>query len=334
MGDDQDGAGAGQAVNGLLNLRLGFVVHGGGRFIQHQNGRIAQDCPRDGNALLLAAGKADAALPYHRIIALRHGPDKPVGISRLSGFFHFFPGSRRHAVGNVFRNGAVKEEGVLKDHGNLIAQRMEGKAPDVPAVQLHGTGNRVVKPLQQGKNRRFAHAGGPDDGHRLAGARRKGDVLQHRLLRVVMEGHMVKGNLPPAAFQLFCVRGFLDVRLGVQHLKHPDRPGIGRLDVLHQPCQHRQRLVKKAQIHDKSHHIGNRHIPPQRHPAAQADYNHRPQRGEKFHAGMVKGGGEIGPDVHAGIELAFLHHFVVLRLLLREGLDFLHAGKIVLQNAV
>ena len=70
VGDGEGGAPAGQLFQGLLHQALALVVQGAGGLVQNQDGRIFQEHPGDGNALLLPAGELDAPLAHEGVISL------------------------------------------------------------------------------------------------------------------------------------------------------------------------------------------------------------------------------------------------------------------------
>ena len=61
---------------------FGLGIQRAGRLVQNQDRRVAQHGPRDGEALPLAARHAHAALPDHRVVALRHLLDELVRHAR------------------------------------------------------------------------------------------------------------------------------------------------------------------------------------------------------------------------------------------------------------
>ena len=60
----------------LLNQPLGLRIDRRGRFVQDQDGRVAQDGTGDGEALLLPARELDAALADHGVVPLGQPFDK------------------------------------------------------------------------------------------------------------------------------------------------------------------------------------------------------------------------------------------------------------------
>src|SRR6059058_3729005 len=85
MGDDQGGAAALQAVEGLLDGRLVLAVHARERFVEQQDRRVLQQRPSDRDPLALTAGQARAALADDRLVTLRQGGYEIVRVGRPSG---------------------------------------------------------------------------------------------------------------------------------------------------------------------------------------------------------------------------------------------------------
>ena len=61
MGDDDSGASLHQPFKCLLDQVFGLGIHGGCSFIHNQDGRVLQDRPCNGQALLLTAGQFDSS---------------------------------------------------------------------------------------------------------------------------------------------------------------------------------------------------------------------------------------------------------------------------------
>lgn len=88
MRDDKRRAAFEHAAQLLLDHRLGFHIHGGGGIVQHQDLGIDQHRARDGRALLLAAGEAQAALAHDGLIAAGHLVDKFGGAGHVRRLDH------------------------------------------------------------------------------------------------------------------------------------------------------------------------------------------------------------------------------------------------------
>ena len=71
MRDHERGAVLRHALERVLNVLLGVAVERRGRLVEQQDRRRLQDGARDRDALLLAAGKFQAALADLGVVALR-----------------------------------------------------------------------------------------------------------------------------------------------------------------------------------------------------------------------------------------------------------------------
>ncbi len=54
VGDEEGGAAPKQGFDGVLDELLGEGIDGGGRLVQHEDVRVGQDCPGEGQKLLLS----------------------------------------------------------------------------------------------------------------------------------------------------------------------------------------------------------------------------------------------------------------------------------------
>ena len=104
------------------DLLFGVGVDAGEGVIKDQNARISQNSAGDGGALLLPAGKSNAAFPYHGGIRFREAFDVcgDVGGSgcvmnlRIAGLFG--------AESNVFTDGVAEQESFLGHKPDVAAQ--------------------------------------------------------------------------------------------------------------------------------------------------------------------------------------------------------------------
>ncbi len=102
----------------------------------------------------------------------------------------------RAAVGDVLPDRRAEQERVLQHEADLVAQRLDGEAPDVRAVDLDRPGDRVVEARDQVDDRRLAATRLADEGRDLSGLDREAEVLEHELIRRVPERHVLE--LDPA----------------------------------------------------------------------------------------------------------------------------------------
>ena len=75
---DRDGGGLlADLVQGVLNNLLRLRVEGGGGLIEHVDLRSSDDCPGDGDSLLLASGQFGPLHAYISLVALAVVLDQP-----------------------------------------------------------------------------------------------------------------------------------------------------------------------------------------------------------------------------------------------------------------
>ena len=158
VGDDQGGAAPGQFEQALLDRPLGFGVERGSRFVQDQNRRVLQEHPRNGQALLLAAGQFHPPLADDRVHAVGHVGDGFLQASTVRGVDDVGFGSAEAAIGDVVADGAREQEHVLLDNADLATQRGQRHRADVDAVDGDTAAFHVVEAWQQGADRGLAGA--------------------------------------------------------------------------------------------------------------------------------------------------------------------------------
>ena len=149
MGHRDDGAAMCQPIQRLLHRLLGFRIECRGGFIEQQDRRIAQEGPRDGESLALAAGKLQPALADQRIIALRQPADEAIGFRRFRRGPHFRIGRVRTAIADIFHHRALEQLHILRDHGDRRNQAGLGQFADRLAVDQHLSFLNVEQALQQ-----------------------------------------------------------------------------------------------------------------------------------------------------------------------------------------
>ena len=152
----------GQAVQRLLHGALGLVVQRAGGLVEHQHRRVAQDRPGDGDALLLAAGEAVAALADDGVVAVGQRRDEVVD---LRGARAASSSSSSVASGLAKRrfsaDRGVEEVGLLGDQPDGLRQRGEAEVAHVDAVDRHAAGVGVVEPRDEVAQRRLAASRSP-----------------------------------------------------------------------------------------------------------------------------------------------------------------------------
>ena len=131
MSDGDDGLALHEPFEGVDDEFFGLAVEGGGGLVEQEDGAVADHDAGDADALALASGEGGAALADQRVVAEGHAGDELVGVGESGGGDDLFFGGGRAAEGDVLVDGAVKEDGLLEDVADLVAERLELVVADV-----------------------------------------------------------------------------------------------------------------------------------------------------------------------------------------------------------
>ena len=124
----------------------------GQRVIEHQDARVANDGARNGRALLLPAGKRDAALAHQRAITLGKALDVVGDVGRLGSAADVFVGGILRSEGDVVANAVAEQERLLRNEADVGAQNLQRILANRPAIDQ----NRALA-----SRRRFAGSARP-----------------------------------------------------------------------------------------------------------------------------------------------------------------------------
>ena len=115
----------------------------------------------------------------------------------LGGLDDLFPAGSRRAVGNVFRDGAAEEPGVLKHQGQAAPEAVP--AVGVQGHAVHGDGPALgpVEPEEEGDQGGLSRPGGADDGGQAPRRNVGGEVPEDGPGGVIAKGHVVKTDIAP-----------------------------------------------------------------------------------------------------------------------------------------
>ena len=105
-----------------MDQGFALAVGGAGEFVEDQNARIAQDDPRQGQTLFLAARQLAANLADARLIALGLRQNEFVREGPLRRRLDVLLLGPARAVGDVVVNGVVEQDRILRDNADLLAQ--------------------------------------------------------------------------------------------------------------------------------------------------------------------------------------------------------------------
>src|SRR5829696_1840665 len=241
VGDDQAGPALEGGGQGLLDVDLGLGVEVGGGLVEDDDGRVGQQQPGDGQALLLPARQPVAALADHRLPPLGQALDQVQDPGRPAGVLDLLQGGVGPGVAQVGPDGVVEQVRVLGDQADGGPQALQPQVADVDAVDPDGALADVVDPGDQHGRGRLAGPGRADQGDQLPGADAEADVAQDRLAgggpdggrpageagdgrllgRGVAEADVVELDPPGRVLQGDGAGAVADRALEVEHLEDP-----------------------------------------------------------------------------------------------------------------
>src|ERR1700681_1782835 len=108
MGNHKSGAAAHQVAQTFLDEGFGFGVEAGSGFVQDENARIGENGARDGDALLLSAGKFDATLADNGVVFVFKGFGKFIDARNAAGSEDFGFGGLGAGKSDILTNGSVE----------------------------------------------------------------------------------------------------------------------------------------------------------------------------------------------------------------------------------
>src|SRR5438046_3880392 len=148
MGDNTRRATVHEPLQGFHDRRFGFHVHGTGRLVQNEHGRVLEKCARQGNALAFAAGEPHAALTHEGGVTLRQSDDEFVGVGRPGRGDDFTLVRAGPGVGDILGDAGGEQHRLLKHHGKLVAQVGEPVLAQVLSIEQNLACGRVVEARQ------------------------------------------------------------------------------------------------------------------------------------------------------------------------------------------
>src|SRR5215212_419361 len=257
VGDDQAGPALEGGGQGPLDLHLGLGVEVGGGLVEDDDGRVGQQQPGDGQALLLPARQPVAALADHRLPPFGQAFDQVQDPGPPAGVLDLLQARVRPGVAEVGQDGVVEQVRVLGDQADGGPQALQLQVADVDAVDPDVALADVVDPGDQHGRGRLAGPRRADQGDQLAGADREADVVQDRLAgggpdgggapgeagdgrllgRRVAEADVVELDPPGRVLQGDGAGPVADRALEVEHLEdpleghergHDVHPGVGQ----------------------------------------------------------------------------------------------------------
>ena len=202
--DEEGGAPAQQALDGVLDELLGAGVDGAGGLVQHEDARIAQHGAGEGDQLLFAGGEAVAALADVGEVAAVELVYDGVGGDGLGGGADLLVGGVQAAVADVVHDRAGEEVRVLQHIADGGVQPQLGALAVVAPVDEDAAGRGLKEAAGEIDERGLARAGLADDGDGGAGGDLQVEVGEHVLLAVgIAEGDVLKLDVAADGLPVF-----------------------------------------------------------------------------------------------------------------------------------
>ena len=170
VGDHQHGFVSDQYFKGFLNLMFVFRVGKSGGLIQHHNGSVFQDGPRQSDPLLLTAGEIDTFRSNYSVQTLGQFFQNVIAPGRMGGGQDLISGSFRSGGTDIFQETFLKQPGILKDKSHLLHQIFCVDLPDIDSSNRNRTAVRIPEAGDQAGGCRLASAGRTYQRRHLTGA--------------------------------------------------------------------------------------------------------------------------------------------------------------------
>src|SRR5581483_3118670 len=236
MGDHQDCTSAHQVVQRRLDQSFRLAVEGGGSFVQNQNRRILEQRAGNGQALTLATGEPEPALPDHSIVPRGEGQNEVMRESGPGGGLDFFHGNVRLAVSDVVAYGVVEEHGFLGNDADLRSQRGERDVADILVVDEDAAACDVEEARNQVNQSALPCSAGADDGENLPAFYVEIDAAHNfpGLIAIgqVGEGDILEANVVAEARKRFGAMLFVHNIFGIHELEELGRGAESLLEAV------------------------------------------------------------------------------------------------------
>ena len=198
MGDDQCGTAFHQTFERGLNQRFAFSIERGGRFVEQQHGRVAQDGARNGDALALTTRQRDTALTDLRFIATRQRHDETINAGGNGGGAQIFIRRIGTTIADVLADGHAEDDGFLR-HDSEAATHVNGiSGSHIDTIKRDAARLRIIEAQEKLEDRAFARAGRADNGHRLTGIDAQRIIIERRHMgpRRIGEHDLIESDGP------------------------------------------------------------------------------------------------------------------------------------------
>ena len=146
---------------------------------------IFEDGAGNRNALPLTTRKIDAFFPDQRGVPIRQRRNEVMGMSRPARCHNVLFRCVFSAVSNVFQDRVSEQDGFLRHDGQLLIQAGQLHVPQVLVVNRDGPFRRIIKPVQQVRDRTLPRTGRTHQRHEFARMHFEGEIGEHRVTRVI-----------------------------------------------------------------------------------------------------------------------------------------------------
>src|SRR6185295_10245057 len=123
-----------QASERLLDDQFRIGIERARGFVEDQDAWILENRARDRQPLTFPSRKPVAALPDDRVVAIGKRGDDLVNLSLAGGSLDLDAGGRRLSIAQILEDTCVEEERILRNDGDVGAQRLFGDALQAHAV--------------------------------------------------------------------------------------------------------------------------------------------------------------------------------------------------------
>src|SRR3990170_4537919 len=147
--DNDGGASREQVVDRRLDEPLAFAVEIARRLVEYEHARVAQYRARDRDALLLTAGKFDAALADFGVVAVWKLRYELVRVRKPPRALDLLVSRARVAVRDVVAKRSRKQKRFLQNHPDFAAQISHAQIAHVDSVERYRPRLRVVEARDQ-----------------------------------------------------------------------------------------------------------------------------------------------------------------------------------------
>jgi hypothetical protein len=311
------------------------------RVVEDQHARSGQQGPGQCDPLALAAGEGVALLSDDGVEPLRQARHHVQRRGPLQRRQHLVVVGVGAGEGDVVAERGREELGLLVDHCDRAAQRLQGEPGHVLPVEQDPPRARLVQPRDQRGQGRLARTGAAHQGDPLPGLDLEADADQARTAALaVPEADVVETDAGSVLArcgggrlgQAGRARAVGDARRAVEDLEHPLGAGGG---ALREAEQHAERLQRP----DEHDHVGvegdqraQGDAPVDHQPAAVPEDDGHAELGERGQQRGVEGPQPRGGEVLAEQAAGLAPQLVDLLPLAAERLDHAHAGGVLLDH--